>query len=262
MPEGALQDADQRVEGSQIEVHLGIPHVVPQLHRHERHHAAQKQHCLHPRCNGSLRIVDLLGERSVRHSRVEGLTRQDTKLHHLERHQAGFLQVPWRVLQHVAEHGHASVGGDQLQMLQDHQVHEGRECVGVIRGRREAIFRDSPDQRAIVLEVVSVPIQAKLEVHLVDLLPPHLRFHRVPRDAPLQARQLLRRDEARLRRQRRLVTHVPLPNGVRVAECLAKDLLPLEATVEVAGDEAESRLPVVLQVHQQIAELAGVDEGL
>mmetsp|Transcript_37642 Transcript_37642/g.107531 ORF Transcript_37642/g.107531 Transcript_37642/m.107531 type:complete len:274 (+) Transcript_37642:470-1291(+) len=264
MSQSTLQDPNQRVERCQVEVNVGIPHVVLELHRHERHHTAEEEDSLHLGLhNLGGGIPHLLWEGPLSLCRIEGLAREDAKLHHLERYEAGLLQVPGRVLEHIAEHGHAAlVTGDKLEVLKNHHMHQGGDGVGVVGGRWIAGLCDSSYKRALVLELMRVPVEAELEVDAVAGLAPHLRLHGLPGDVPLEAPELLRLNDARVGRQVELVAREALPDLVRVPECLAEDLLLLEAAVEVARNQPEGGLSVLLQIDQEVPELTGVDEGL
>mmetsp|Transcript_97211 Transcript_97211/g.251481 ORF Transcript_97211/g.251481 Transcript_97211/m.251481 type:complete len:283 (-) Transcript_97211:226-1074(-) len=107
-----------------------------------------------------------------------------------------------------------------------------------------------------------MPLQAELEVHLGHPLAAHLGLDRVLRDVPSQALRDARLDDARVMWQVLGVAREALADRVRVPERLAQNLLGLEAGVEVARDEPKGRLAVVLQADEEVAELAGVDQGL
>mmetsp|Transcript_23628 Transcript_23628/g.66299 ORF Transcript_23628/g.66299 Transcript_23628/m.66299 type:complete len:501 (+) Transcript_23628:933-2435(+) len=147
-------------------------------------------------------------------------------------------------------------------MLEDHEVDERRERARVVRGRGEAVVQDALEERPVGLELVRVPHQAELEIYGVCLLPLLLRLDGSLRDVPSQTFRYQGLNDARVDGQVARVARQARPHGVRVPERLAQHPLVLEAVVEVASDQPEGDLAVVLQLHDQRPELHRVDERL
>mmetsp|Transcript_54475 Transcript_54475/g.119437 ORF Transcript_54475/g.119437 Transcript_54475/m.119437 type:complete len:217 (-) Transcript_54475:57-707(-) len=121
----SLENADNGVEGCQIEIDLCVPHVVLQGHGHQTHQSAEEHLgslCVVDVVWGG--VVDLRGELPVIDGGV-GLPVQDTEPKHLEGCENGLLEFPRGVAQHVPLVGHVSLRGEVLQRLQHHEVHQG-----------------------------------------------------------------------------------------------------------------------------------------
>mmetsp|Transcript_1668 Transcript_1668/g.5180 ORF Transcript_1668/g.5180 Transcript_1668/m.5180 type:complete len:526 (-) Transcript_1668:110-1687(-) len=188
---------------------------------------------------------------------IKRLPTQHAELHHLEGHEAGLLQVPREVLEHVAQDGHLAVVSDQLQVLQEHEVHQRRERVRVVREGRLPVLLQILVELALVEKFAGVPLKAEFEVNLVDALPAHLLLHGFAADAPTQAlAYLLGLDDALLDL---LALHA---SALRIPEGLADNVLLAEASVQMPRNEAQRSLSVVLQVCDQVAELFGVHQRL
>mmetsp|Transcript_98390 Transcript_98390/g.275531 ORF Transcript_98390/g.275531 Transcript_98390/m.275531 type:complete len:733 (-) Transcript_98390:294-2492(-) len=264
LAERSLQDADQRVEGREVEVDVGVPHVALQLHRHQRHDPAQEERRLRGVVRGRrLGVVHVLGETLFQHGRLEGLGHEHAELEHLERHEAGLLEVGRRVLQRVAEHGHVAALRDVVEVLEDHQVHERRERVEVVRhGRVTVRVQEALDQRAVVVVLVRVPGEAKLKVNAVDSLPLHLRRNGIGTDVPLQAAHNLRLDNPGILWQVGFISGQATADDLPLPERLQQDAFFLEERVQVAGDEPQGPAAVRLQLPEQVPELLRVHERL
>mmetsp|Transcript_110602 Transcript_110602/g.292006 ORF Transcript_110602/g.292006 Transcript_110602/m.292006 type:complete len:296 (+) Transcript_110602:898-1785(+) len=142
-------------------------------------------------------------------------------------------------------------------------MHEGGKRIDVVRAVRESIIHNSVDELAVGLPLVPVPGQAELEVDRGRALAPQLSVHRGLGDVPPQALHgPLRRHDPGALGQAALSAERALSDSLRVVECLAQDLLLLEALVQMARDQPEGCFPVLGELREELPELLRVHQRL
>mmetsp|Transcript_46284 Transcript_46284/g.122847 ORF Transcript_46284/g.122847 Transcript_46284/m.122847 type:complete len:213 (-) Transcript_46284:1231-1869(-) len=176
------------MERRQVKIHVCIPHVVTQPHRHQRHDTTEEEDGLHTLWHWWCGILYLLREWPIWLSCVKRLVGEDAKFQHFKSDEARLLKIPWCFHEYCTEYCHAAIiTVDELQSLQHHEVHQSGKGVGVIRERRLPRSLQILNECPVSVELVRVPLQTKFEVHLIDSLSNHLLVDGCLFNSPWQA---------------------------------------------------------------------------
>mmetsp|Transcript_102953 Transcript_102953/g.182881 ORF Transcript_102953/g.182881 Transcript_102953/m.182881 type:complete len:292 (-) Transcript_102953:1028-1903(-) len=255
------------MEGCKVKVHISIPHVVFQAHGHQRHHSAKQQHAAYLLLHIPIHLIrnwifDISREWPVGMRCLKRFLAQQPELHELKCCEAGLRKIGWCVLEHVTEHsGTTILVGNEFKLFKDNEVDQGREAVQVRCVAWESILSDAFHERAVHRELIGMPVQAKLEVHLFNSLSFHLRMDCKFVNVPAESFPHIRLDQPGVRWKIRLCAQ-SLPDVAGLPKALAQDLLVLEALVQVSRNEPQGDFPVFLQVYQKASELFCVHQRL
>mmetsp|Transcript_90628 Transcript_90628/g.259154 ORF Transcript_90628/g.259154 Transcript_90628/m.259154 type:complete len:272 (+) Transcript_90628:770-1585(+) len=218
--------------------------------------------CVHPL---GIRVLHLLWKWSFYLCRLEGFAIEAAPLQEFQSNKARLLQVRRRILQDGPKQRRASLRLNEVQILENHEVHQGRQALDIVGARGISPACDVLQQKArssLVFKLVRMPSQAELEVDAFVPLSFHLCLQHLLCDVPFQALLHVWADCSRSRRQVCISSRKALADLVRVPESLAQDLFFLEALVQVPRDQTQAHLTVLLQVAQQVSELHRVYQWL